>query len=346
MNKLGMKAATVAAALTMGSSLVVLPSGTAKASSNNNQVVIKQLDGSPHNNESFGVTTVAMKGKKILAAKVDEFQFIKTSQSKGFTSVPNSDKKFGQEGYKKGETLISKANNDKAYSALMKNIAHSTKGREESLNAIENYVKGKTASQLYAAAKKNKAMQKKVISGATLTSTNGYVKAIADAATKGYTTKGAKVSGDNVVLKQTNDAPHGNESFAVTTVAMNGDKVAASSIDEFQFINTKQNKGYKGVPNSYAKFGKEGYKSNEILISKQANDKKYSALMKKLAKSKQSRMKSINAINKWAAGKTAAQITTQANKTVSKKSNLVSGATLVDSNNYLKSIAATATSNQ
>ncbi|GAB6093095.1 hypothetical protein [Furfurilactobacillus curtus] len=338
MAKLGMKVATLAAAVTMGSSLFLIPTTGANAD-DSEQVVLKQLDGSPHNNESFAVTTVAMKGNKILAAKIDEFQFVKKG-SKGFTGVPNSNSDFGKD-YKSGQMLISKNANDAAYSDLMKKNAKATKSRADSMTAIENYVKGKTASQLLSATKKNKAMQKKVISGATLASTNGYVKAIANAAKKGYTTKGTTVDDDNVVLKQMDTAPHGKQAFAVTTVAMSGDKIAATSIDEFQFVK-KGSKDFTGVPNSNAKFGKEGYKSGQMLISKQANDKGYSALMKKEAKSTQSRMKSIKAIDQFAAGKTASDLTNTVNDSKGKKTDVVSGATLVDTNNYLTSIVQTA----
>lgn len=321
-----------------GALFAMLPSQAVKA--DDNQIVIKQLDTSPHNNESFAVTTVAMKGDKILAANIDEFQFVKKG-TKGFTAVPNSNSDFGKKGYKKGQMLISKANNDQAYSDLMKKVAKSTKSREESLNDIESYVKGKTATELLKTARQNKAMQKKIISGATLASTNGYVKSIANAAQKGYVSKGIALNSDDVVLKQLDTAPHGKQSFGVTTVAMNGDKIVASSIDEFQFV-AKNSKGFKGVPNSNSKFGNEGYKSGQMLISKQVNDKAYSALMKKEAKSKQSRMKSITAINKFAAGKTASDLLNTVTENKDKKSDVVSGATLVDTKNYLNSIAQTA----
>ncbi|WP_240049625.1 hypothetical protein [Loigolactobacillus coryniformis] len=332
MNKLGRKIVTLAAAVLMGGSVATFSTvGAAKAATDDNQVVLKQLDTAPHGKQAFAVTTVAMKGDKIVAAYIDEFQFVKKG-TKGMTPVPNSTKGFAK-GVKNKQMLISKATNDEAYSGLMKKEAKSTQGRLQSLDAIEKYTVGKTAAQLNTALAKNKKMQKKVISGATLADTNGYVKSIAQTATKGYATKGIDVTDDNITLKQVEAAPHGTDSFAVTTVAMSGDKVAAASIDEFQFVAKK---GFKGVPNSNSDFGK-AYPKGKVLISKQVNDKAYSALMKKIGKAKQDRMTSVNAITKYASGKTADQLKNDLNAH-SKMTDVVSGATLEDTNGYVQSI--------
>src|SRR6476660_8729485 len=53
-----------------------------------------------------------------------------------------------------------------------------------------------------------------------------------------------------------NNAPHGDKSFATTVVVLNGDKIVAASVDEFQFLSGD---GIKGVPNSDGAFA-EGYK--------------------------------------------------------------------------------------
>lgn len=334
MNQFRGKLAIAVAALTLGGAPLALPT-TANAASDQNQIVIKQLDTAPHGKQAFAVTTVAMRGDKILAAKIDEFQFMDKT-TKGVKGVPNSDGAFGKN-VKKGQILVSKAENDKLYSDLMKKEGKATKDRLDSLNAIQDYAKGKTAKQLLATAKKNSKMQKKVISGATLVDTNGYVKSIASAANKGHVSEGITSDSNNVTLKQTLGSPHGNQAFAVATVAMDGDKILASNIDEFQFVPKK---GFKGVPNSNSDFGK-GYKKGQVLASKTVNDKAYSALMKKEAKAKQKRSTSINAITKYTAGKTVSQIESDENAH-SKMTDVVSGATLADTNGYIKTIVTAA----
>lgn len=328
------KLAVAVAALTLGGASLALPT-TANAASEQDQIVIKQLDSAPHGKQAFAVTTVAMRGDKILAAKIDEFQFMDKT-TKGIKGVPNSDGDFGKS-VKKGQILVSKAENDKIYSDLMKKEGKATKGRLDSLTAIQDYAKGKTAKQLLATAKKNSKMQKKVISGATLVDTNGYVKSIANAAKKGYISKGVTSDSDNIVLKQTLGAPHGTKAFAITTVAMAGDKILASNIDEFQFVAKKD---FKGVPNSNQDFGKS-YPKGQVLASKTVNDKAYSANMKKEAKATQKRSTSINAITKYTAGKTVSQIESDENAH-SKMTDVVSGATLADTNGYIKTIVTAA----
>lgn len=328
------KLAVAVAALTLGGAALALPT-TANAASEQNQIVIKQLDSAPHGKQAFAVTTVAMRGDKILAAKIDEFQFMDKS-TKGIKGVPNSDGDFGKS-IKKGQVLVSKAENDQIYSGLMKKEGKATKDRLDSLNAIQDYAKGKTAKQLLATAKKNSKMQKKVISGATLVDTNGYVKSIANAAKKGYVSQGIASDSNNIALKQTLGAPHGTKAFGITTVAMDGDKILASNIDEFQFVAKKD---FKGVPNSNSDFGKS-YPKGQVLASKTVNDKAYSANMKKEAKATQKRSTSINAITKYAAGKTVSQIESDQNAH-SKMTDVVSGATLADTNGYIKTIVAAA----
>ncbi|MFC6171674.1 hypothetical protein [Loigolactobacillus jiayinensis] len=332
---LGKKALVVVATVLMASPVAFLGKTQQVQAASADQVVLKQMTTAPHGEKSFAITTVALRGDKIVASHIDEFQFVKKGAD-GMTPVPNSDGDFAK-GMKKKQMLISKDANDEGYSELMKEEGKATKTRSASMTAIEEYTVGKTVKELKTTLAKKEALQKKVISGATLTDTNSYVKSVVTTATKGFTTTGISVADDNITLKQIDGAPHGNKSFAVTTVAMSGDKIAAAAIDEFQFVAKK---GFKGVPNSNKEFG-DSYAKGQILISKQANDKAYSKLMKDEAKATQSRNKSINAITKYAAGKTATELKNDLNAH-DKMTDVVSGATLEDTNGYIKTIVEAA----
>ncbi|MFD0898217.1 hypothetical protein [Loigolactobacillus binensis] len=337
MNGLGQKMVTVAAVALMGSPVALLANAQHTKAASSDPVVLRQLDTAPHGKQAFAVTTVALQGNKIVAAHIDEFQFMKKSTT-GITPVPNSNAAFGKAVTGK-QVLISKNNNDKVYSKLMKDEAKATKTRSASMTAIENYTVGKTVKQLKASLAANKKLQNKVISGATLADTNNYVKSVVNTATKGYVTKGISVASDKIELKQIEAAPHGDKSFAVTTVAMSGTKIAAATIDEFQFVAKKD---FKGVPNSNQDFGKY-YPKGKVLASKQANDAAYSKMMKDEAGATQTRSRSVDAITNYTTGKTATDLKNQLNAH-DKMTDVVSGATLEDTNGYIQSIIDAANS--
>ncbi|XJS11188.1 peptidoglycan-binding protein [Aerococcaceae bacterium WGS1372] len=134
-------------------------------------------------------------------------------------------------------------------------------------------------------------------------------------------------------------APHGDKSFASVTVVMQGDVIVDAQIDEFQFV---EGDDWTGVPNSDATFG-EGSAEGFKLISKREDSEGYSALMTELAESTVAYSDNLDAIEEFAKGKTVAEIEegiTALNDLGEEGnvSDVISGATLVDSAGYLQAI--------
>lgn len=146
---------------------------------NADDIKVQQLFGTAGNKNAITDTFVVLEGDKIIAANIDEYQYI---EGKG---VPNSDKKFGENFADKEKVLASKLENNDDYSGKMKEIAKATKTLKESLNAIEEFVVGKTPEEIKEVidgSEPGKPVD--AISGATLTSTVGYLEEIYNAATK------------------------------------------------------------------------------------------------------------------------------------------------------------------
>ena len=140
-----------------------------------------------------------------------------------------------------------------------------------------------------------------------------------------------------VKLSQVLYAAHGAKCFAVITVAMEGDKIVAAHIEEFQFMaNTSI-----GVPNSDADFGKN-FPEGQVLASKRVNNEAYSNNMKRVG-STVALLDNYTAIEAFATGKTISEL----EKAMEGKDEIdmvdaVTGATLVDTWNYLQGILAAA----
>lgn len=146
---------------------------------NADDIKVQQIFGTAGNKNAVTDTFVVLEGDKIIAANIDEYQYM---EGKG---VPNSDKKFGENFADKEKVLASKLENNEAYSGQMKEYAKATKTLKESLNAIEEFVVGKTAEEIKEVIDSNEAGKPvDAISGATLTSTVGYLEEIYKAATK------------------------------------------------------------------------------------------------------------------------------------------------------------------
>ena len=77
-----------------------------------------------------------------------------------------------------------------------------------------------------------------------------------------------------IKLGQVQFAAHGTKCFAVMTVVLEGDKIVAALIDEYQV-----GAGMVGVPNSENGFG--GFADGKVLYSKRVNAEAYSANMAK-----------------------------------------------------------------
>lgn len=127
-----------------------------------------------HRDNGFGQAVVALsEGGTIIGSSVDEYEFVDAS-AEGFVGVPNSDAAFA-EGYASGKMLISKLDNNDAYSANMKAKNNATQTWGASIDAVTESVVGKKAEKVSAT---------DAVSGATLVDTAKYVGLIVDAATK------------------------------------------------------------------------------------------------------------------------------------------------------------------
>ena len=137
------------------------------------------MDYAAHGNKCFAVLTVAMQGDTIVAAYIDEFQFMDKDSAVG---VPNSDASFG-ESYPEGKVLASKRVNTELYSKNMTDHAGATVALADNYAAIEAYVTGKTIAELEAELEGKTAEEMvDVVSGCTLVDTLGYVSGLLEAA--------------------------------------------------------------------------------------------------------------------------------------------------------------------
>ena len=148
------------------------------------EVVLGQVDYAAHGTGCFAVITVALQDDVILAAKIDEFQFIGSREDLPAVGVPNSDGSFGSS-YPEGKVLGSKRVNSDLYSLNMQR-AGSTVQIAANYNAIEAFAKGKTIAELEeilsAYNADNKAELVDAVSGATAVDTLGYLQGILAAA--------------------------------------------------------------------------------------------------------------------------------------------------------------------
>ena len=146
---------------------------------NTDNIKVQQIFGTAGNENAVTDTFVVVEDGKIIAANIDEYQYM---DGKG---VPNSDKKFGENYADSEKVLASKIENNDDYSEKMADIAKSTKTLKESFRAIEEYVVGKTPEEIKELIDSSEAGKPvDAISGATLTSTVGYLQEIYNAATK------------------------------------------------------------------------------------------------------------------------------------------------------------------
>jgi len=142
-------------------------------------IKLSQVQWAAHGNKCFAVITVAMDGDKIVAAYIDEYQFMADTS----IGVPNSDQPEGfAASYPEGKVLASKRVNNETYSASMAN-AGSTVALADNYAAIEAYVAGMTVAELEEALNgKTAAEAVDAVSGATLVDTLGYLQGILAAA--------------------------------------------------------------------------------------------------------------------------------------------------------------------
>lgn len=307
-------------------------------------LVMRQLYTAPHGTKSFAAVNVLMNGETIVDARLDEFQYLTPGD---FTGVPNSDGGFG-ESYPADTVLASKQQNDAPYSAMMKDKADATQTWQQSMTAITDFAKGKTLAELEEAVKELEALGEEgnpadVISGATFTDSRGYLQAIIDTAKEGIVSVGIETTATDFKSAQLLGAPHGDKSFAMTTVAMDGDKIAAAFVDEFQYVDLT---AFGGVPNSDSDFG-QGVAEGVVLASKIANNDAYSAMMAEKGGSTNAYAANMKAIQDFTLGKTIAELEATVGEldALGEKdspADVISGATFSDAKGYLQAIIDTA----
>lgn len=143
-----------------------------------------------------------------------------------------------------------------------------------------------------------------------------------------------------IKLGQAQYAAHGTKCFAVLTVAMQDDVIAAAYIDEYQFMAADS---AVGVPNSDVDFG-TNFPEGQVLASKKVNTEFYSANMAN-AGSTVALIDNYAAIEAFVAGKTVAELEAFVEgKDAAAVVDAVSGCTLVDTLGYINGIIEAAKS--
>ena len=141
-----------------------------------------------------------------------------------------------------------------------------------------------------------------------------------------------------IKLGQVQWAAHGTKCFAVMTVVLQGDVIAAALIDEYQV-----GAGMVGVPNSENGFG--GFAEGTVLYSKRVNAEAYSNNMATKAGSTVALDVSYDLIQAFCVGKTVAELEAAIagfNGDAQAAVDAITGATLVDTLGYLQGLLAAA----
>ncbi|MCW6678387.1 peptidoglycan-binding protein [Anaerococcus sp. NML200574] len=143
------------------------------------KIKLQQFFGTAGANNAVTDTFVVVEDGKIVAASIDELQYIADA------GVPNSDKKFGENYADPAKKLSSKLENNEEYSKMMKDMAKATKNLDENYKAIEEFVVGKTPEEIKEVIDSNEnGKPVDAVTGATLNNTVGYLEEIYKAATK------------------------------------------------------------------------------------------------------------------------------------------------------------------
>lgn len=296
------------------------------------ELQIGKVEYAAHGANAFTVATVVVSGDKVLAAFIDEYQFMSKATSKG---VPNSDAGLADY-FKEGMVLGSKRVNAETYSANMATKGGSTVTIDKNFDAIQEFVKDKKISELEELIKKTPEEVTEAVTGATLADSQGYITAIIEAAKAAQKNEKISYKGDvkKLTLNQVDGAPHGTKSFAITSVLTDGKKAVAVMFDEYQFMAAATT---TGVPNSDAGLVaniKEGF----VLGSKLANAESYSKSMKEKGGATQTLDANFKAIRDFAITQTAEELTTLLAKDDAAVTEAVTGATLADTKGYLNTI--------
>lgn len=303
------------------------------------KLVLRRSLKAPHGEGAFARIAVVTDGDKLVDVTIDELQYF--DEDSDFVGLPNQDEDTEfKAGNKEGKILGSKIMNDEKYSAMMKEKAQSTVSIWDNYKAIQDFAMGKTIDELKEAiadAEDGKPID--AVTGATLVNTKGYLQAIIETAESrdNYTIFEAN-NIDDIKVKQLYGTAGNKNAVTDTFVVLEGDKIIAANIDEYQFIQGK------GVPNSDKKFGENYADPEKVLASKLENNEDYSGQMKEIAKAEHTLEENFKAIQDFVVGKTPEEIkelidSSEAGKPV----DAISGATLTSTIGYLEEIYNAAT---
>ncbi len=291
---------------------------------------IGQVYTAAHGTSCFTEAVAVVQDNVIVAAYIDEFQFL--DKADDIMGVPNSDADFAA-GYVEGKVLASKRENADYYSKMMTEKGGATIAIDKNYDVIQDYVVGKTIDEVKALAGKDDAVD--AVSGATLVDTAGYLGAIAEAAEAAQKTQAVEFTGDSSALKLdvAYAAAHGTKCFTTAAALTDGENILLSYIDDFQFISADA--GVTGVPNSTDKFG-ENVAEGSLLCSKRVNNDYYSKNMAEKGGSTIPLDKNFDAIQNHINGMKIAEVTDLAGTEA--PVDAISGATLVDTAGYLNAV--------
>jgi len=316
----------LALALSAVMALSMVACGGAKTETH--ELKIGHVLGAAHGTKCFASVTAVVEGDKVVAAKIDEYQFMSGDE---LISVPNAENYAAS--LAEGVKLISKRVDTAVYSAKMA-AAGSTVAIDANYDAIEAHVAGKTIAELEAEIAGEMAAD--AVAGATLVDCAGYIGVIVEAAKAAQAETAVTYEGslDALTLKYGLGAAHGTKCFAEVAVLTDGEKVVAAYIDEYQFMSGDE---LVSVPNAenYTASLAEGVK----LISKRADTAVYSEKMA-AAGSTVAIDANYDAIQAHVAGKTIADL--EAETAGEMAADAVAGATLVDCAGYINAIIAVA----
>lgn len=295
---------------------------------------IGQAYGAAHGTSCFTEAVAVVKDDVIIAAYVDDFQFMDASA--GVTGVPNSDAGL-KDGFAEGKLLCSKRVNAEYYSGVMAKNAGSTVPIDVNYDAIQSFVVGKTIAELEKLAGDTEGAVD-AVSGATLADTAGYIGVIVDAAKNAQENQAVEFTGnsDDLKLSVIYGAAHGTKCFTSAAALTDGETIVLSYIDEFQIIGGSD---VVGVPNSDDKFGSNVAEGSQ-LCSKRVNAEYYSGLMAKSAGATVMINANYDAIQNHINGMTIADASALAGQ--EDAVDAVSGATLADTANYIAAVVEAA----
>ena len=139
---------------------------------------LSQVYAAAHGTKAFAVVSALTDNDKVVLSYIDEYQFMAAD---GTTGVANSTEGLA-DNVVEGKVLASKRQNSDAYSATMAEKAGSTVKFADNLNAIQEFVDGKTVSELEEVTAKTNEEVTDAVTGATLADTAGYINGVIQAA--------------------------------------------------------------------------------------------------------------------------------------------------------------------